>query len=377
MSSINPANPAGARVAEPYRIGVMDDLPDACGEPFIAGLRIAFDEYYENGVMDRPVELVERHYYGHPWRTGHPSVEAYLDLVDNEQVLAVAGPMTTDNCLSILPLLDEKKVASMGICGSQLYVGDYAFLLPNGGMADEPATVSAWLKSKGLRSIALVRDYPSQIGEEYAYHLRHEVRMRGQEIVMEQALSPVAPSDQVLVALKRLREAAADCLVYFGLGGLSGQLTDALKTLDWDPVRIMGTAFVGAAFSEVRCRAYDGWYGLEQFHEQNPVHLHALKLYERTFGKPKPYLDSVFTCGYDMGRAYSIGIGRMRIATGTALRDALETVTRLPAATGAPGTVISFSRRDHRGFKGADYLFVRKSEGGKNIYVGTAPVEGS
>jgi hypothetical protein len=241
-------------------------------------------------------------------------------------------------------------------------------------MADEPATVSAWLKGRGLRSIALVREHPSQIGEEYAYYLRHEARLRDQQIIMEQALSPVAPSEHVLAALKRLREVGADCLVYFGLGGLSGQLTDALRALDWEPVRIMGTAFVGAAFSEAHCRAYDGWYGLEQFHEQNATHLHALRLYERRFGKPRAFMDSVFTCGYDMGQAFSLAIGRMRIATGEALRDALETVTRLPAATGAPGTVISFSRRDHRGFKGADYLFVRRSEGGKNVYVGTAPV---
>lgn len=359
---------------KPYRIGVMDDLPGECGESLRAGLEVAFEEYLKAGLMDRPVDLVNRSYVGQPWENGSINIEVYRDLIENEKVIGIVGPMTTDNCLSLLPELDKLEIPSVGICGSQLYNGEYAFTTPNGGMADEPATIAAWLHGQGHKSIALIREFPSQIGVEYTYHLRNETQLRGLEIIMEQAVSPVDTQENITEALRKLKAVGADCLVYFGLGGLSEHLNIGLKEIDWDPTRIMGTAFVGATWSEERIKCYDGWYGLDQWHEENEVHLHALDLYHKKFGKPKEFMDSVFTCGYDIGRSYAIAISRMRIGTGEALRDALETVTRLPAATGAPGTVVSFSKRDHRGFKGADYLFVRKSENGKNIYVGTAPV---
>ena len=57
------------------------------------------------------------------------------------------------------------------------------------------------------------------------------------------------------------------------------------------------------------------------------------------------------------------------------LKEALETIRREPAATGAPGTVITFGPQDHRGFKGADFLLLRRPSGGKSEFVGTAPVK--
>ena len=360
---------------EPYRIGMLGDLPGPCNDSMRAGLTLAFEEYVGKGIGDRPIELVEREYVGHPWRSGHANVEAYVDLVENEKVLAVSGPMTTDNCLSLKPHLNQHRVPSIGIAGTQAYVGDYAFLLPNGGMADEPATIAAWLVERGHRNIAFIREAPSQIGLEYAHFFHYEADEHGLEIVMEQAISPIAGEDEIVPKLEQLRSLNTDCLVYFGFGALSGQLTSGLQRIGWDPPRIMGTAFVGASFSTERARLYDGWYGLDQFHEENVVHNHLHDLYEQKYGKRMEYSNSVFTCGYDMGRALALGIARMRIATGEALRDALETVTRLPASTGAPGTVVSFSERDHRGFKGADYLFVRESRDGENRLVGTASFE--
>jgi len=359
---------------EPYRIGMLGDLPGPCNESMRAGLSLAFEEYVAKGIGDRPIELVEREYVGHPWRQGHPNIEAYVDLVENEHVLGVAGPMTTDNCLSLLPQLDRYRVPSIGIAGTQRYVGDYAFLTPNGGMADEPAVVAAWLVEQGYQRIAFIREAPSQIGQEYAHYLHYEADEHGFEIVMEQAITPIAGEAEIIPALEKLRALDADCLVYFGFGALSGQLTSSLARIGWDPPRIMGTAFVGASFSSERIAMYDGWIGLDQFHEQNAVHQHLHTLYEKKYGKRKEFSDSVFTCGYDIGRAYALAIARMRIATGEALRDGLETVTRLPAATGAPGTVVSFSPRDHRGFKGADYLIIRESKNGRNSLVGSAPV---
>ena len=64
----------------------------------------------------------------------------------------------------------------------------------------------------------------------------------------------------------------------------------------------------------------------------------------------------------------------MPIATPDGLRRGLETIRRLPAANGAPGTIVTFGSEDHRGYKGADYLIIRRARGGTTEFVATAPV---
>jgi ABC-type branched-subunit amino acid transport system substrate-binding protein len=361
----------------PHRIGVLVDLPHnpGCAKLFVEGLEIAFEELRALGIGDRPVELVVREYEAQPWKSGHANVRFYRELVEEHDVLAVAGPMTTDNCLAVLPELERLRVPSITIAGTQQYVGDYAFSLPNGGMADEPAVMAAWLRGRGQRRIALIREAPSQIGEEYTHHLRLAARIYGLEIALEEAVSPVASEREVEAALRKLQGSAPEALVYFGLGRLTPKLSQLLSQIGWDPPRLMGTAFVGALYSPERAKHYEGWIGLDQVDESNPVFQKLLGLYRERNGVDLEWPTSVFTCGYDAGRAFAIALDRMRIATGEALRDALETVTRLPAATGAAGTVVSFSRRNHRGFHGADYLLFRGVKDGKNHFVGTAPIE--
>lgn len=370
---------------EPHRIGVMIDLPESpgCSDLFVVGLEIAFEEALSKGIGDRPVELIVREYTAQPWKGAHPNVEMYRDLVENEKVIGIAGPMTTDNSLSLLDTLDELKVPSIAICGSQYFVGDYAFNTPNGGMADEPMIMAAYMKSKGYKSMGIVREYPSQIGEEYMRFMRYAARIYGLDIVIEQGVSPKGNLDDInavghaeyRVAMEKVRAANPDCFVYLGLGHITAMLSQGFKDMNWDIPRVTNTSFVGAAYTQAYIDIYDGWVGLDQWHEENPVFQKLMTLYEKRTGERLKFPTSVFTCGYDIGWALALGLDRMTIATGKALRDALETVTRMPAATGAPGTTVAFSPRNHRGFKGADYLILRESKNGKNLLVGTAPIE--
>lgn len=361
---------------ESYKIGVMVDLPNnpGCSDLFVEALDIAFKEYLELGICTRPVELIVREYVGHPWKSGKSTIDTYRDLVENEGVIGVAGPMTTDNSLSLVEELDRLKVPSISICGSMEYVGPYAFSLPNGGMAEEPMVLASGLKDKGYKKIALIRETPSQIGEEYTRFFRYAAQTYGLEIELEQGVDPIASEEAVATALIKLRHCDAEALVYFGLGRLSGRLTKVLMDIDWDPPRFMGTAFVGAAYHRENVKRYEGWVGLDQIDESNPVFQHLMDLYQQKSGEKLDWPTSPFTCGYDIGRIFAIALNRMRISTGPALKQALETICRLPAATGAKGTVVGFSAMDHRGFKGADYLLFRAIKDGQNVFVGTAPV---
>jgi ABC-type branched-subunit amino acid transport system substrate-binding protein len=365
------------RSIEPYKIGVMVDLPDSPGlsDMFVLALEFAFEEALEQGVVDRPVELCLREYVSHPWRDGFPNIEAYHDLVHDEKVLGIAGPMTTDNCLAVLPEVEKLGVPNITICGTQLYVGRYAFNLSNGGMGDEPAVIAAWIAGEGHKKVAVYKDFPSQIGEEYSQYFRYSAAMHGLSIVMEVPVSPIAEVEELAEAFATLKEARPDVVVYLGLGGLCRIGNEAFRKVDWLPPRIACTAFVGATYSEQYARELEGWVGVDQYDERNTVLSHMLERYRAKHADRELVPNSATSCGYDIGRALGLGLGRMRIATPEGLRAALETIRRLPAATGAPGTVITFGPEDHRGFKGADFLNLRRAENGTTVLVGTAPVE--
>lgn len=363
-------------VNDTYRIGVMVDLPQMAGlsDMFPLGVEFALEEAHETGLIDRPAKIIVREYSGQPMSDYSTTVKAYRDLVENEGVLGIAGPMTTDNCLAVLPEVERLKVPNITICGTQLYVGESAFNLSNGGMGDEPAVIAAWLKSEGHTRVAILKDYPSQIGDEYVLYFKYACQSRGISIVGEEPTSPVCAQDEMLRAVENAKLRDPDALVYLGLGSTIPHLKPCLAKLDWDPPRVMCTAFVGATYSEDLAHSIEGWVGVDQYDERNTHLSDMLQRYREKHDGAELLPNSATSVGYDIGRSLALGLSRMRIASPWALRDALETIRREPATTGAPNTVITFGPQDHRGFKGADFLLLRRAKGGKTEFVGTAAV---
>ncbi|MGE0387224.1 MAG: ABC transporter substrate-binding protein [Gammaproteobacteria bacterium] len=362
------------RELRPYRIGAMIDLPGYPGytDMFPDAVEFALQEAYQSGLIDRPVEVIRRVFFAQPWDGAEPAIEAYLDLCNREQVLGIAGGIITDNSLALLPAIERRGVPLISNCGSQLFVGHNAFSLSNGGMGDEPAVMAAWLRSQGLRRIAVIKESPSQIGEEYAYYLRLSARMEKLAIVSEYGVAPVAEIDEIVAGLTQLRASNADALVYLGLGLLPGKLKQALAHMDWHPPRIMSTAFVAAMYNQALLPDYEGWVGVDQYHEGNTV---LSRLVARAADKGRKLVANTGTSvGYDAGNVLAIALSRMRIATPAALRDALETVRMIPAATGAPGTIITFGPQDHRGYKGVGFLTLRRGLADRTELVGIAPL---
>ena len=361
------------RPLEPYRIGVLVDMPDRPGlsDVFPDAVRFALREATARGIVERDVEVVAREVWAQPLTDARPVIRAYRELVDDAGVLGVIGPMTSDNSLALLPEIERSGVPTLSICGSPLFVGRAAFSIANGGLADEPAIMCAWLEGQGHRKIALVRE-TTQIGEEYTAFFRVAARSAGLTIVGEAPVYTVISEAELVEHLTRLREGKPDALVYLGLGGLNQIFRPALEMLGWDPPRIQTTAFVSATFNEERARRLEGWVGVDQYDERNAVLAAVLDRFEKATGK-RP-ANCMLTCGYDAGHAFAVGLGRMRIATPAGLVGGLETIRRLPACTGGPGTVVTFGPEDHRGFKGSDFLILRRARGGTTELVGSAPV---
>jgi ABC-type branched-subunit amino acid transport system substrate-binding protein len=357
-------------------LGVLVDLPGFPGlsDVFVDGVRLGVEWSFDEGLIDRPVELVVRYALGQPWNDSSVVNDAWLQLVETDRVLGVAGPMTTDNCLGLLPEVKRLGVPTMAICGSQCYLGESAFSLPNGGMADEPALMTAWLNHEGHSPVAVLYDSPSQIGAEYLHYFRLSAAERRIAVTTQLPMWPTPSEDDVDHAIAEARASGAKAVVYLTLGAreVTKWLPSAFSKIAWDPPRIATTAFVGASYSSAQLADWEGWTGVDQTHEENPIFKEVLELWQKRFDY-RPF-SSAASCGWDAGRAFGLALGRMGIINSSGLSSALETIRRLPAATGGPGTTISFGPGDHRGYKGADYLLLRRVVDGQYQLAGTVPV---
>ena len=90
--------------AEPIKVGYLMDftLPPGFPEELFASFTqtfdLVFEEAVEQGLMDRPVQMIYREVEGLPKGSVKAVIDAYGELVD-EGCLVVFGPHITDNCV--------------------------------------------------------------------------------------------------------------------------------------------------------------------------------------------------------------------------------------------------------------------------------------
>jgi branched-chain amino acid transport system substrate-binding protein len=130
-----------------------------------------------------------------------------------------------------------------------------------------------------------------------------------------------------------------------------------LGVLDWDPPRYMGTAFE-TGFSPEMWDAFNGWIGLEQFDEANHVGRAFLDQFEAKYGHRPEYYSPLLWRDCAMAVLHAFADARPLSPLG--VKEALERVKMLPAASGSPGTRISFGPWQHKGWVGAGYMVARK-----------------
>ncbi|MGZ7033197.1 MAG: ABC transporter substrate-binding protein, partial [Thermoanaerobaculia bacterium] len=105
------------RPIEPYRLGVLIDLPEHPGlsDCWPDAVKLAAEDVQARGLLERDVEVVVREVYAQPWASAHGLIKAYRELVEDAGVLGVVGPFTSDNCLALLPEIERLQVPTATI----------------------------------------------------------------------------------------------------------------------------------------------------------------------------------------------------------------------------------------------------------------------
>ena len=347
--------------AEPIKLGYLFDfvLPEGFPTEMRADLtqsfELVFEQGLEQGLIDRPVQIVFREVEGLPKGSVKAVIDAYGELVD-EGCLAVFGPSITDNCVPTREAIEARfHVPAISVTGSEEWLGEWTFSLSMGSMTDEPIFWAHLLAKGGHNDVGVLVEQ-SLVGESYSRSFRRACRDKGIRIVAEEPIAQTA--QDIGDAVRKLHEAKVQALVHCGFGFGVVLINPTLQELNWDPPRFMGTSFQNAWINKIVWDAIVGWTGVDQYDDGNLVGQQFLDQYAARYGRRPEYCVPVVN--RDLATVLLHAFADAKPLSPKGVKEALERVKLLPAASGAPGTRISFGKWMHRGWMGAGYLVARR-----------------
>ncbi len=349
--------------AEPIKIGYLmdfllsDDYPQDRRDDLTIPFDMVFGAALEEGLIDRPIEIVYREVEGLPKGTVKAVIDAYEELVD-EGCLVIFGPHIGDNAVAIKDALGDRfRVPAISVTGSDEALGEWFFAFPMGSHFDEPIFWADLLVKGGHTEVGVLMEN-SLVGEAYVANFRKACRRRGIRIVAEATIAQTA--QDIGAAVRTLRDAKATAIVHAGFGFGVVPVNRALAELDWDPPRFAGTAFENAWINPVMWNAFLGWTGIDQYDEHNQVGQAFLDEFEALHGRRPQWCVPVVNRDVAVTILHALTDAHPLSPRG--VKEALERVKMVPAASGAPGTRISFGQWNRRGWMGPGYLVARQLE---------------
>ncbi len=347
---------------EPVKVGVLIDMD--LGQllaDWIDPTILAIEDALNEGVFARgPIQLVIADARGLPRENYRKVIEGYRWLVDQGCVV-VLGPLISDNSLVVQDTANELGVACIGWTGAHKFASEYCFTVANGDIPTEGVMCAQWMKNQGFGKVGMFWEQGSS-GKDYADYFRDTAIQMGLQVVREVKLEP---NPRGLVDdLRMMRDLGVEALYYGGYGYATFHFASALKELDWDPPRVMGTAFMFYSNSNAWAEGLEGWHGVDQLGEDgaNPNYNAMVERFEKRFGRPTRNV--VVALAYDTARVAIHGIANAAIPHPRWVKEGIERIRWMPATNGGPATYIQFGPHDRKGYKG-DFLTIRELRGGE------------
>jgi len=347
---------------EPVKIGILIDMDlNQLLADWIDPTILAIEDALNEGVWRRsPVQIVVADARGLPRENYKKLHDGYRWLAE-QGCCVVLGPMISDNSLSIQDLVNEIGVPVIGWTGAHRFSSEYCFTVANGDIPTEGVMCAQWLANKGFRNVGMFWEAGSS-GRDYADYFRDEAIRMGLKITNEVRLEPNPVG--LVDSLRTMRDFGTEAIYYGGYGYATFHFAAAFRELEWDPPRVMGTAFMFYSNSNAWAEGLEGWHGVDQLGEDgaNPNYNAMMDRFEARFGRRNGNV--VIALAYDTARAAIHGIANAAIPTPKFVKDGLERIRWMPATNGGPGTYVQFGPYDHHGYKG-DFLTIRELRGGE------------
>lgn len=351
----------GHRVQQftPVKIGYLVDIDAGMllGDCLDAVI-LACEDSLDDGTLKRPIEIIPKVARGLPREDAATAVAGYEALCD-AGCLAILGPYITDNAMALLPAMERRQVPVISTNGAKPFHSYYGFTLGNGGVSEEGAICAGWLRERGFHKVAAVTEI-SPGGEEYAKAFRAAAKRNAVKLAADLFVDQTG--SDLADALRYLHdEVQPDAIAYLGYGYPVAMFNPILRELDWDPPRIMSTAFMWYINEPSMLDDMEGWYGVDQVGndvtDPNPNYWPFIRRFEQRFGRRVQH--AMLGCSYDQARATIAGIANAPLLDPHGVVKGLETLTMMPTVSGGPRSYISFGPYDRKGFKG-DWLTIRQ-----------------
>jgi ABC-type branched-subunit amino acid transport system substrate-binding protein len=346
---------------DPIIVGLLFDFPQGDGGDSIeTAVRMGLEDAVAGGGLDRPVTFVRELSRGLPLGSAAALERSFASLV-HADVLAVVGPSISDNGLIARDLADEAQIPCINYTGGELTRSAWMFHYQVGSLEEEPVVLAEMLEGRGLHRVAVVYD-ASPVGRRYVESFEAARSRLGLVTTASAAISPVSTDAADVVG--RLRSSSPDALMYLGLGMAARTVALALEADGWKlPVVANSALMFGYARPDWR-PGWEGWVYVDTVADDNPGRQALAARSRATAAGP------VGVAAYDIGRLLGEALARCQHLTRHGVRDALESVKRLPATSGSPGTIMGFGCWDHAALKGP-YLVLRQWHDGKTVPYGT------
>ena len=352
----------------PIRIGLLIDLhmPDGYVEKFyVEPIMLAFEEAVAAGHSNRALELVVERAFGLPHHHWENAARG-LERLARAGCVGVIGPLISDNARALRRRVNELEVPCVSWSGTSDWFGDYCFRLGNGGCTEEGQLMASWLAHRGIQKVGVLNEI-SPNGDEYFQAFRRAADELGLRILALETISQT-PTD-LERKLANIQASGAEGLAYMGFGWPTTLMRPMFERLDWDPPRIMTTAFQFCYASPKWMKALVGWVGIDQVCEENPLYGQFLERFERHYGYRCHHPNTVPVLAYDSGRVFTEAVRRCGgVLTGWGIKQGLERTRFAPSYTGGPRTHIGAAPGDHNLFHGDWLLYRRVIEEGEKAW---------
>jgi len=340
-------------------IGILADwmIEDTAKAVMFDALNLAFDEALEDGLIDRPVELILREAEGIS-RGGRLSdvVNAFDDLV-SQGVVGIYGPWISENAIGLRGHVEASaKVPCLSMTGTDRWYGEWCFNVNNGSLTEDSRLMVNYLQSQKISDVCVVYDR-SSIGEEYRNAFIDACEEADIRILIQEGVN-THETDLARTVL-RLRESNAGAVAYNGLGFAAINLGKEMKAQKWDPLRVMTSSFMLGPFATSGMLDLRGWIGIDQYDEQNVVGEAMLDRFEARYDyRPANWWALI---NYDIANIFAHGLARAHPQSGQGFKHGLERgVKLLPAANGGPGGAFSFAPYLRRGWLSSNFIVMRE-----------------
>ena len=231
----------------PIKIGAMIPLTGG-GATVGESAQIAVELAVRNinaagGIAGRPVQLVIADYQ----TEATAGVSEVKRLVHQERIEIMVGPTYSQVTLAVLPILNEAKIATVNVSGSERLtpeVGPYAFSMLANADAQSKLMVDHAIRSMKIQSAAILTDVGAQ-AKTAVEAMKAELAAR--KVKLAGAQEYQYRQTDMTPQLLTLRRANPDVMLLFTSNGEdTGNMLKSQNDLGW-PVRVVGS--FGATFS--------------------------------------------------------------------------------------------------------------------------------